>query len=253
MALALACAEYGDGPPLLILHGLFGSGSNWKQVAGALADTHRVYVPDLRNHGASPGADSMDYGELAADVERLLGDRGLEAAAVIGHSMGGKAAMRLALEYPARVERLMVIDIAPVSYDDHFLAWAQGEMGPEMFSGLSALLPLAEQGVMGNGPFAAFSGALAHNSHFDWRANAPAIAANLHALSDFPEPPGARPWEGPALFVRGALSDFVRRAHRAAIRRLFPRARIVPVPAAGHWVHADQPAALIEIARAFLG
>jgi len=114
MALTLAFDSAGSGPPLLVLHGLFGSSSNWRGVARQLAETHTVYSVDLRNHGASPWADSMAYPEMADDVLQLMDRLGLKQAAVLGHSMGGKTGMALALRHPQRVRRLFVVDIAPV-------------------------------------------------------------------------------------------------------------------------------------------
>src|SRR5689334_18769884 len=120
MALNLACDSRGSGPPLLVLHGLFGSGSHWRGVARELADSRTVHCADLRNHGASPWADSMDYTEMADDVLLLMDRLELSQAAVMGHSMGGKTAMALALRHPQRVSRLIVVDIAPLSYADTY-------------------------------------------------------------------------------------------------------------------------------------
>src|ERR671926_1210797 len=114
--LSLTATEYGAGPPLAILHGLFGSGRNWATVAQRLAAHHRVIALDLRNHGASPWAETMDYGEMAEDVRASLNARGYERYALLGHSMGGKVAMVAALQCPHSVEQLIIADIAPVSY-----------------------------------------------------------------------------------------------------------------------------------------
>ncbi len=116
MSLELAYTETGEGPPLVILHGLFGSSRNWASVARRLGETHRVFALDLRNHGASPWAETMDYGEMADDVRAFLARHGLAGATVMGHSMGGKTAMRLALEHGRDVGRLIVVDFAPVAY-----------------------------------------------------------------------------------------------------------------------------------------
>ena len=118
MPLQLAFETFGEGPPAVILHGLFGSGRNWRGIAQALSARYRVYCVDLRNHGASPWAATMSYPEMAADVRMLIETEGLDRPVVIGHSMGGKTAMALALESPATVGRLVVVDIAPASYPD---------------------------------------------------------------------------------------------------------------------------------------
>src|SRR3712207_2878600 len=118
MALELAFDSVGDGPPLLLLHGLYGSRRNWRSIARALSDSHRVVSVDLRNHGNSPWAGSMSYPEMADDVLDLIRRERLERPAVMGHSMGGKTAMALALLHPAEVAQLIVADIAPVRYAD---------------------------------------------------------------------------------------------------------------------------------------
>src|SRR6266478_4412219 len=125
MTVSLAAVEYGEGPPLAILHGLFGSGRNWASIAQQLAARRRVIALDLRNHGASPWADTMDYEEMAADVRATLHARGHHRYALLGHSMGGKVAMVAALQHGAEVERLVVVDIAPVNYPPNHLALVQ--------------------------------------------------------------------------------------------------------------------------------
>jgi esterase len=125
MNVRLEAVEYGEGPPLAILHGLFGSGRNWAGVAQRLAAHHRVIAVDLRNHGASPWADTMDYAEMAEDVRARLHASGHPRFALLGHSMGGKAAMVLALAHGAEVERLVVVDIAPVAYQPHHLGYVR--------------------------------------------------------------------------------------------------------------------------------
>src|SRR6516165_11821822 len=114
MAVQLAATEYGEGPPVAILHGLFGSGRNWRSIAQQLAATHRVLAFDLRNHGASPWAEGMSYHEMVEDLRASLRWRGIERSALLGHSMGGKVAMLAALLHPGEVDRLIVVDIAPV-------------------------------------------------------------------------------------------------------------------------------------------
>jgi esterase len=125
MTVPLAAVEYGEGPPLAILHGLFGSGRNWASIAQRLAAHHRVLALDLRNHGASPWADTMDYAVMADDVRATLHARGYRRYALLGHSMGGKVAMVAALQHGAEVERLVVVDIAPVNYPPHHLAYVR--------------------------------------------------------------------------------------------------------------------------------
>ena len=121
MPLSLAYREYGKGPPMVILHGLFGSAQNWHSMAERLAENYRVFACDLRNHGSSPWADSMTFPEMADDLEALIGGKGLAPAIVLGHSVGGKTAMLVALKHPDLIDALVVVDIAPVEYDEPFL------------------------------------------------------------------------------------------------------------------------------------
>src|SRR5512147_2990988 len=118
MPLSLAYREYGKGPPMVILHGLFGSAQNWHSMAERLAENYRVFACDLRNHGSSPWADGMTFPEMADDLEALIGEKGLAPAIVLGHSVGGKTAMLVALKHPDLIDALIVVDIAPVEYDE---------------------------------------------------------------------------------------------------------------------------------------
>ncbi len=251
----LAYETQGVGPPLLILHGLFGSARNWTVVAKQLADTYRVHLVDLRNHGKSPHAGTMTYEEMADDVRGFILEHALSGAAVIGHSMGGKTAMMLALRHPELVGSLTVVDIAPVSYRprhreliaalratdlagiqrrseaDARLAQRIDDSGLRAFLGLS-LVPA--------------------DSGFTWQFNLAAIDANLDTLSGFPEFAPGETFAGPALFVVGALSDYVLPEHRTAIRGLFPHAEIAAIDGAGHWVHAERRDAFVARLREFL-
>ncbi len=255
MPLELSYSEVGSGPPLVILHGLFGSARNWTTVAKTLGQDHRVVTVDLRNHGVSPWAESMDYRELAADVLAFLERHGLEGATVMGHSMGGKTAMLLALEQGDAVGRLIVVDIAPVAYAhthapaiealrkvDLAAAGRRGEVD-------RALQPEIPDPVL--------RGFLLHNlvseeGSLRWRINLEALAENMEVLTGYPDGLAGLAYDGPALFLAGAASDYVRPQSEAAIRALFPRAEIDRIEDAGHWVHAEQPQAFLARVRAFL-
>lgn len=235
----------GAGAPLVILHGLLGSSSNWRSIARRLADSHRVYVVDLRNHGDSPHAATMSYPEMADDVLTFLDDRAIERAVLIGHSMGGKTAMRLALTAPERIERLVVVDIAPTrSEHDHLpvlsamsaLDLGRIERRADADRLLAAHIPDSEMRMF------VLQNLTSGAQGFAWRINLPAIADAIPALLDFPVDADTRPFTGDTLFVRGARSDYVGARDEAAIKRLFPNAEIVTIADAGHWVHAEQPA-----------
>jgi len=245
MSVSLSYKSQGAaGSPVVILHGLLGSSSNWRSVARRLAERHRVFALDLPNHGESPHVDSMGYPAMAADVAAFLDEQHLACATLIGHSMGGKTAMRLALDRPERVERLVVVDIAPtVSHHDH-LPWLDAmaalDLGRvERRADADRLLAQA----IGDAAMRQFllQNLVSTPHGFDWRVNLAAIASSLPALLDFPLDAGTRAFDGPALFLRGAQSDYVLQKDEAAIRVLFPRADIVTIEDAGHWVHAEQP------------
>lgn len=252
MAVDLAFEALGDGPPVLILHGLFGSGSNWRQVARELASSSRVLAVDLRNHGASPWADTMSYLEMADDVLRLMERENVSAPAVIGHSMGGKVAMALALMYPDQVDRLTVVDIAPVPYADRLSAFAEAMRAidtlhaasrEEVRQRLASLVP--DAGVV---PFL-MQNLVARNAHFDWRLNLGAILGAIPALCGFPQELRSLRFTGPVQVIAGARSDYVAPADAQAFRPMFPQARVEVIDEAGHWVHADRPGAFIAAVR----
>jgi len=251
----LAFSEAGAGPPLVILHGLFGSKRNWSSIAKQLADSRRVVVADLRNHGASPWDPVHDYPALAADVARLVETQLGGRAAVIGHSMGGKAAMMLALERPDLVERLVVVDIAPAPSPGN---------SADVLRALQAV-PLAEcsrradvdAALAASIPDPAVRTFLVANvvsgpDGLAWGVNLDALARHLDGILGFPDVPPGRSFDGPTLFLAGGRSPYVQPHHHACITRLFPAARVETIPDAGHWLHADAPAAFLDAARRFL-
>lgn len=251
----LSAQEAGEGPPVAVLHGLFGSGANLRTATRQLQATRRVVLLDLRNHGSSPHAPTMSYAEMAADVRETLAARDALPAALLGHSMGGKTAMRLALDAPDAVTRLLVADIAPVAYRPHFHEIAAALRALPLRPSLtraeaSALLAPAVEDP-------ALRAFLLQNLRFGadapaWRIGLDAIAANLSALEGWEAPPGVA-YAGPALFLAGERSGYVRPDYRPAIRELFPAARFAILRDAGHWMHADQPEAFAATAAAFLG
>ena len=252
----LAARQTGEGSPVIILHGMFGQSRNWATVSRLLGGRRRCIALDLRNHGESGWDGRMDYPAMAEDIAETMAALGIDPCPVIGHSMGGKAAMTLALTRPETVAKLIVVDIAPVSYRSVGLgAYARAmesvdlagmSRRAEVDSALSAAIPedrirgFLMQNLINDG------GALR------WRLNAPVLAGAAETLRAFPDPGGAR-YEGPALFVAGEHSDYVLPEHRETIRALFPRSRIASIKNAAHWVHADQPEAFAALAEGFLG
>ncbi|MFO1038347.1 MAG: alpha/beta fold hydrolase [Geminicoccaceae bacterium] len=238
-----------------MLHGLLGRGRNWQGIAKALEPEARFALVDLRNHGASPWSDRMDYPAMAADVAALIRAEASGPVRLIGHSMGGKAAMLLALLEPTLVDRLLVVDIAPVTY-------AHDTQGP-MLDAMAALdlasfarRSDADVALAPAVPDAGMRGFLLQNleqedGRFRWRANIEVLRATLPVLKSFEAPP-EHSWDGPTLAVRGARSDYVTAAHEAALRDLFPKAQVSTVEGAGHWPHSERPAVFIEKVRPFL-
>ena len=255
MPVALNFQSLGEGPPLLILHGLFGSGTNWRSIGKQLAGRRRVLLVDLRNHGGSAHAAGMSYPLLAADVRALMDREAIAQAAFLGHSMGGKTAMHLALENPDRVSHLIVVDIAPaVSHHDHravIAALESLDLGGVTRRGdadhaLAAAIP--DRGLR----LFLLQNLVATEHGWRWRLNLAALRDAMPDLLGFPEPDAGACYPGPTLFIRGGRSDYLLPEHEARIRELFPAARIDTIADAAHWVHAEQPGRLVESIRAFL-
>jgi pimeloyl-ACP methyl ester carboxylesterase len=256
MAVELGAAEYGAGPPLAILHGLFGSGRNWRSVAQHLAAHHRVLTFDLRNHGASPWADGMSYGEMVEDLRATLRARGIESAAVLGHSMGGKVAMLMALLHPGEVDRLVIVDIAPAANPPNLLAYIRAMRAVDL-RGVKrrAEVDVALAGVVPDPAERAFllqNLVVIDEKPARWRLNLEAIERDFSEIVGFPDLPVGTAYRGPALFVVGARSNYIQPEHEPGIQRLFPEARIIRIEGAGHWVHAEQPQAFLQTVIPFL-
>jgi pimeloyl-ACP methyl ester carboxylesterase len=254
MTLRLSVTALGNGPPLVVLHGLFGSGGNWTSIARRLAASHRVLLADLRNHGDSPHDPRMDYPAMAEDLASLIASHG-GAAAVLGHSMGGKAAMALALTEPALVSRLVVVDIAPVAYPSSFRPYAEAMAALPLRPGLRRAE--ADAALAAAVPDAAVRAFLLQNLRFGegvpaWRCNLPVIAGALETISGFPTFTEGDRWPGEALFVSGERSPYIDARGRAAALARFPAAAFVVVPGAGHWVQAEAPEAFLRAVMPFL-
>ena len=243
MTVDLNFREMGSGPALVIAHGLFGSSSNWQAIGRRLADRFRVLLVDMRNHGESPWNDTMDYPSMAADLDRFIQQHADGRARVLGHSMGAKAAMVLAVSHAESVHSLAAVDVAPISYTSGFRRYTQAlsdiplnqiQSRREAEGWLTEVVQ--EPGVR------AF---LLHNlkrvdDRWAWRINIPVLHDAIHTIAGFPELGDAR-YQGPALLIAGGNSNYVTDAGAAAARMLLPQLRLVAVPGAGHWVHSEQP------------
>ena len=246
--------EQGGGPPVCLLHGLFGRAQNLASLARRLSRQFRVVSLDVRNHGSSPHARGMAYEARAQDVLASLAARDALPAYVLGHSMGGKVAMVAALQAPALVPRLVVADIAPVAYQHRNAQVARALLDLPLPPGLDrrqadALLADAvpDAGIRGFLLQNLATGCAPH-----WRIGLDQIAAGIAEIEGWPDLSGHQAYRGPALFVAGARSDYIRQADHEAITALFPDAVIARLDDAGHWLHADQPEAFGRLVEAFL-
>ncbi|MFN3845226.1 MAG: alpha/beta fold hydrolase [Paracoccaceae bacterium] len=242
-----------NAPPLVIAHGLYGSGRNWGVIARRLADTRDVVAVDMRNHGESPWAASHSYPDMAADLAEVIGTLGGKAD-VMGHSMGGKAAMHLALTQGDLVRKLVVADIAPVAY------------GHDQSRHVHAMRALDLTGITTRGEadrrlaalvddpslraFFLQSLDLKAQGHPRWRLNLDVLEAEMPKIVGWPDTHGH--FDGPVLFLTGADSHYVKLEYRPTIRALFPAARFAKIPGTGHWLHAEKPREFEETVRAFL-
>ena len=246
--------SYGEGAPLLIIHGLFGASGNWVTLARNVYAKHfRTITLDLRNHGRSPHSPDFSYDFMSEDVLGLMSEEGIEHAHILGHSMGGKLAMHLALEHPEVVDRLIVADIGPQNYPARHgtLFDAMEALHPEHYSSREEMdvvlsrdipSPAVRQFLMKN--------LQRHGEGFQWGINLPAIRK---AYSEIIGP--IESWDsfdGETLFVRGANSDYLVESDVTRIRALFPFADMATIEGAGHWLHAEAPAEFADITLNFL-
>jgi esterase len=251
--LELYFREFGEGRPLVILHGLFGFSDNWQTVAKALSDQYLVITPDLRNHGRSPHTTTHSYPEMAEDLFGFLEDRWVFSSVVMGHSMGGKVAMQFALTHPDMVERLIVVDMDPVQVADHqqtvFKALLSVDF--EVLNTRQLVEAHLTQWIddVGTRQFLLKNVTRDEDNRLSWKMNLDTIwrdYANVLA------PLESGVFDKPALFIRGANSNYIADADWPVVLQYFPQATLVTIEGAGHWVHADQPQALIEAVRQFL-
>ncbi|VFV20978.1 abhydrolase domain-containing protein [Lynx pardinus] len=248
-------------PALVFLHGLFGSKTNFNSIAKALAQQtgRRVLTVDARNHGDSPHSPDMSYEAMSQDVQDLLTQLGLVPCVLVGHSMGGRTAMLLALQRPELVERLIAVDISPVETTSNsdfpsYMAAMRAVDVPDDMSRSSAR-KLADQQLSTVIQDTAVRQFLLTNlvevdGRFVWRVNLEALAQHVDKILAFP--PRQESYPGPTLFLLGGNSQYVHPSHHSEIRRLFPQAQMQTVPNAGHWIHADCPQDFMAAIRGFL-
>ncbi|WP_445679753.1 alpha/beta fold hydrolase [Radicibacter daui] len=241
--------------PLVILHGLLGQGRNWGSLSRRFGQGRRVLAVDLRNHGRSPWTDEHDYQLMAADLARLIETKLGGKADVLGHSMGGKASMVLALTRPELVRRLLVLDVAPVAYNHgDFIRYIEAMQAANLETERRSDIGDA---LMEAAPEEAIRAFLLSNlargpEGFSWQPNLEALRTNMASILDWPAGALAgKQYQGPAFFLSGARSSYVKEASHPAIRALFPAARFHAIEGAGHWVHADNPGEFVAQATGF--
>lgn len=240
----------GQGQPLVLLHGLFGSADNWGSIAKHFSQHYQVISVDLRNHGRSPHSDTQTYPDMADDLLAVLDTLGLSQVHLLGHSLGGKVAMQFATQYPDRVNKLIVVDMAMRAYPDrytqlmdHMLAVDLSQMASrnEVDNALKDAIPnlRVRQFLLTN--------LVKNEAQLQWRINLPALKANYATLIAAI----AVHFEQPSLFIRGERSDYVQASDIAELQRHFTQAEFVSLPT-DHWVHAEQPQLFIQALEAFL-
>lgn len=247
--------DIGRGNPVVILHGLFGSSRNWQGIAKELASEFRVITVDLRNHGQSGYAESMTYPEMAEDVYHLMSRLSLEPPSLIGHSMGGKVAMMIALEYQKHIKNLIVLDIAPVSYGHRYgkIFAAMNSLQPGQITSRNeaenimnrtiedlSLTRFLLQNLTRSGP------------GFQWRINIQSIEDNIEFINTFPENIDGLKCGKPVLFLGGKDSNFIQLQFNESILDLFPAAEIELIENAGHMLHIEHAVTVIAKIRSFL-
>ncbi|MBV6643859.1 MAG: alpha/beta fold hydrolase [Cyclobacteriaceae bacterium] len=243
----------GKGKPVIILHGVFGSLDNWKTIGSALSEEYQVYLVDLRNHGKSPHSADFSYALMREDIEGFMDDEEIEHAYVIGHSMGGKAAMEFATTNENRVSKLVVVDIAPKSYPPHH---------QQIFDGFGAI-DLSNIQSRGEAD-AAMATAIEDfgvrqfilknlgrsSDGFYWKLNVDGIRNNSEEIGKALDK--NRKFKKPTLFIGGEKSDYIQEADLSLIKMHFPNSKVESVEGSGHWVHAEKPQELLSLVKKFL-
>ena len=254
--IALYSRKVGEnGPDFVVLHGLFGSGKNWRSFAGSLEDDFQVWTLDARNHGDSPHADSMNYQQMAEDVARFFAENELKNVILLGHSMGGKTAMQLALQFPDRIAALIVVDIAPVCYDHLHKQLKLIEAMQELDLAAEMSRSEIEKKLAVKIPEKRLLSFLMtnlnrQNGQFQWRIGLEQIAAGMPELLNYPELKSV--FKGPVQFIGGENSAYLKFEYHALIRKYFPESRITMLENCGHWLHVEQPAAFQKTVNEFL-
>ena len=244
----------GEGEPLIIMHGVFGSSDNWQTLGKVFAEHHKVYLVDLRNHGNSPHSREFNYPLMVADIVELMEDEQLDTAHILGHSMGGKVAMHLATSHPQRVRKLIVVDIAPKYYPPHHQQIFEGFHAVTL-STLKNRKEADEQMAqvitnIGVRQFILKNLDRNKDGSFEWKLNLNAIESAIDKVGEGLEENVH--FEGSALFIAGGNSDYIMESDTEIIHQYFPKSTIITIKGAGHWVHAEKPQELGDLVINYL-
>lgn len=259
--------KFGDGPPLIILHGLYGSSDNWVSIGRKLSANYEVYLVDQRNHGKSPHSPQHNYHLLKEDLLEFMDKQSIAKAIILGHSMGGKTAMFFAVDYPERVNNLIVVDISPISYKNtkttqllshstiinamYNVDFKHVKNREDIDQMLSSSIPSkrVRQFLLKNV-------SRTKDNQFKWSLNLESISNELENIMDGLTIENFKDGNGitgfPVLFIKGEKSDYIKSSDRKAIETVFPFAEIEIIPNAGHWLHAEQPKLFLKIIQKFL-
>lgn len=243
----------GSGPAVVLIHGLFGSFENLGSIARALSDDFQIINIDVRNHGRSAHSDAMNYPLLAADLAETLAQLQMTPFAIVGHSMGGKIAMEYALSYPDAVARLVLADIAPVSYHPrhHSIFAGLSNVDLATVANRAAADTQLAMHIRAAGVRQFLLKSLEKtNNGLRWRFNLAALKTHYAALISAPQASGQ--FNGPTLFIKGSESDYILPEHRPLIMQHFPAAQAKVIQGTGHWLHAEKPEAFNKLVRDFL-
>lgn len=244
----------GEGKPLIILHGLFGSLDNWQTIANELSDHYKIYLVDQRNHGHSPHSDTFNYDVMAADLAEFIDEHHIENPVILGHSMGGKTAMKFAIQHADKWDKLIVVDISPKAYPIRHDKIIEGLNSIDI-NHLKSRGEADKQLAAHIKEFSIRQFLLKNLSRkkdggFKWKINLPVIEKNIEDVGEGMDEQLAI--EKEVLFIRGENSDYIRDEDSILIVQHFPNARIETIKNAGHWVHAEQPEALMQLIRDFI-
>jgi esterase len=246
--------KYGSGFPVVVLHGLFGSSDNWINIAKKLAQNYTVYLPDQRNHGKSPHHSIMTYDSMSEDLYEFLTDHSIKQIHLIGHSMGGKTAMYFATEYPHRIKSLIVLDISPKTYPvshEQIIDTLVNLNPAKIRSRKEADRLLAHTiGRKDLRQFLLKNLQLQQTGRYIWRLNLPVIAHHIEEISSNAMPD--KRYDGPVLFIRGALSDYILPEDISMIELYFPNVNMQTIEGASHWLHAEKPEEIYTVISSFI-